>query len=220
MVIGAIMLFTQPADAMTIQEVIDTLGDVAALEQMCPMLTPVHDKSVMVSFFGKSDVKWELFDAAGPYNADIEVAQKKFFSRRLHGSVKRNCLDALELYGPDGTVHKGFFKGTLSKIDPLNDLPIPTLMDTMGDIIALERICPDLQADNTAMQKYINSTGVPFLSEKVRQRIGDDISPAKRKAFSRRKAASSQENCSDGLGLYGPSGTVIPGVFTSRKAND
>lgn len=213
------MFFTQNSSAMTIQEVIDTLGDIAALEQICPMLIYSKDEAVPSSFVSKHEVSLDLV-ASGPYYNDWKRAERAAFERRFSNSIKHNCKEALRLYGPAGTVHEGFFSSSGDNLSHYNNVTIQNFLDIMGDTFAVERICPALVGENTAGQRFIEATGLLELNESVRIKIGEGFEKATDLALTARKSKSVKDNCDDGWRLYGPDGTKIPGLFTARKSSN
>lgn len=221
------MLFTQSTSATTIQEVIDALGDVAALEQICPMIAPVKDQSVITSFFDKNGLKWELFDYSGPYHADIDVAKLRATNRRMAYSVKKNCEDGVALYGPAGSIHPGFITGNSEDWGNLNDISINAFIDTINDIGALMKICTSMKMGGPDVEdvfwRYRQQTGLNTTNGYIDQMIFkavEGMESESNHAFEKRKMMSASENCDDGWRLYGPDGTKIPGLFTSRKSSN
>jgi len=222
--IAGAMLCTQTSIAMTIQEVIDTLGDVAAIEQICPMVSAIQDQSVLRSFFDKNSVKWELFDASGPYNADIDVAMLRATNRRMDYSVKKNCDDGIALYGPEGSVHSGFVTGNAENWRSFNDISINAFIETIGDIGALVKICSSMSMGGHNVEdvfgRFRQNSGLNTTNAYIDHLIFkavDGMEGESNHAFAKRKMMSASENCDDGWRLYGPGGTIIPGLFTDRK---
>lgn len=103
---GVVAAATQP---LTIKEFTAALGDIIALEQMCPMLSASKFPDVFKSFLAANGLRWELVDINGPYSKDVFQAEKDAFRHRSEFSVAQNCEDALRLYGSTGKIHAGFF---------------------------------------------------------------------------------------------------------------
>lgn len=93
------------AAQITIEQYIQTFGDLIALETLCPDLDGRDD--VIKSFMKENGLTEDLMSDKTGYLADVFEAEKASFAKRKVMSRGDNCADALRLYGEDGTVIKG-----------------------------------------------------------------------------------------------------------------
>lgn len=93
------------AQTATIGEVIQVVGDLTALQLICPKLTGKKENGL--KYLEANGFTDRMISGAGIYSADIELAKKSSLDARKAMSVTDNCEDALNLYGENGTVVKG-----------------------------------------------------------------------------------------------------------------
>lgn len=93
------------AQTATIGEVIQVVGDLTALQMICPKLSGKNENGL--KYLEANGFTERMIGGAGIYSVDIEIAKKSSLDARKAMSVTDNCEDALKLYGENGTVVKG-----------------------------------------------------------------------------------------------------------------
>ena len=93
---------------------------------------------------------------------------------------------------------------------------IAEFIQVMGDLKALEKICPKMVSRKNVFYDYMDANGISTDMVLADGGIGNDVMKAMQKRFDARKAASVADNCADAIKLYGDEGTAIKGFLDSK----
>lgn len=106
-VTGMCFLVSVPAQTATIGEALDIMGDTFVLENLCPELYKNVD--AILAHMEQAGVTESMMTDTNIYSDELEAAAKRSLAIRKHKTREENCMDAIELYGSNGTRAKGQF---------------------------------------------------------------------------------------------------------------
>ncbi len=104
---GMCFLTFVPAQATTVGEALDAMGDMFVLENMCPDL--YKDVVPIKAYMAENGITDSLLNDTSFYSDELEAAAKRSFAERKFKSKEDNCAEAITLYGTNGTSVKGVF---------------------------------------------------------------------------------------------------------------
>lgn len=106
-VTGMCFLVSVPAQAATIGEALDVMGDMVVLENLCPDL---HKNMESVrTFMNENGITDSMLTETSIFSEELEAAAKRSFAARKLKTREENCADAIELYGVNGSKVKGHY---------------------------------------------------------------------------------------------------------------
>lgn len=106
-VTGMCFLVSVPAQATTVGEALDVMGDAFVLENLCPELYKNVD--AILAHMAEAGITESMMTDTNIYSDELENAAKRSLAIRKNKTREQNCTEAIELYGTNGTRAKGQF---------------------------------------------------------------------------------------------------------------